>query len=353
MHPLFYDQIPPAIINGICGIGCLSFTIALFYYFYCNTKFNETSGNDIRNNTKYYTIGSSIGFTIFCFAQLISSAVYSYQILVGLATLFWLIAQILTYLIYINRLYYTFDSTSYHITNSILYPLYILLTLFALCHVALGIVFFIEITGNLNQETAGRPYAICYILIELFDLIICIVIVYIFASKIMKLITDFDDEIQYQRSLSIESIISTSSPSMSPMSINTQMSMNPISCNLNHVQKLMIKVMTRYFVLTTIAIITTQIFMITRVLSEILFAVQYDGLQIWTVSLICQGIHCLISVITIFLIFSFGDNLYKISCKRLDIYCKMWCKIIAKRNVVKQKSVPIHNGYIQMTDVKL
>ena len=90
-------------------------------------------------------------FTISCFIQMVTcyagySDPYSpiYQLCLGLGTLTWWIAQVLCYLTYINRLYYTFNNTKYELRNKTLISLYVLIGLFLLCHLGIGILYVLE-----------------------------------------------------------------------------------------------------------------------------------------------------------------------------------------------------------------
>ena len=89
------------------------------------------------------------------------------------------ISQALCYLLYINRLFYTFDGTNHQLRNRTLLSLYILIGFFVLCHLGISIIFILEHKDNslFNWHSAGL-----LILFSLFHLLLCFS--YLFIYKI-------------------------------------------------------------------------------------------------------------------------------------------------------------------------
>eukprot|EP01084_Bolivina_argentea_P035124 65151_1 len=331
----------PLITNAICFAICIIFTILVFHHLYQNIE----PISKIRSSTKHLSLVCMILFTttsiILIFTCYLPFDSIQYSICAAFGSAIWFISQTICYLLYINRLYYTFYSTKYQITNHILYQLYITITLFALCHLGMCIVFILEYKTNpsLNYHTAGIFYAILYISLEIVDLILCINVVYVFASRLIQLICDFNEEEPIHKKHVCHLSISINKKSY---------------IYLNAIQRFMVKVMTQYFLLTTVSNIATQIFLLVRAIAEIFYFydITSDYGHLWTISLVLQGIHCCISVITVYLMFEFGNTLYYTCCGKMDRYCTLWCKNIAKYkatqiyelSVKHQNSV--HNEYV-------
>lgn len=345
------------VINAICAVICLIFTIAILYCFISN---KTGSNSNIRLSTKYLASFCMILFTISSTIQIftayssrINSVLYDLCAISGNG--FWWIAQACCYITYINRLYYTFHGTSYQITNKILLSIYTLIILFILCHFGVFTIFILEYKTQpiLNYHSAGKYYALFYILIEFIDITLCIFVIYLFASKLIALIAEFNevDQIQkYQESIRRESIVTKSRLSMS----------------LNHTQNIMVKIMTQWTLLITVSIIATQLFLIMRSITEVFYAIEIDGVygglvdnNMNNAALILMSFQSVVSVVTIFLMFEFGNKVYIICCGKLDKYCSLWFKKCARNKVTEVYEISMQKhgknscNYVKMEDQKL
>jgi len=312
-------------ITVLCAVICFIFTATLIYHFTVNT-----STTTIKRCTKALTISCMLLLTLSCILQVIVVLYLEYTIstllhgfLMGLAISAWWIGQALCYIMYINRLSIFFFNTKYQLHNNILYPLYILLTLFLLCHISAFIIWLLEYFRFgashplLDFHSAGIFYAFLFMLAELVDLSICVLVLYIFASRLTSLLAEFNEADQAKN--------------VHPFRKMTQ---RKSYVDLNLIQKTMVQIMTQWTVLTTLSVIATQIFLIVRVVTEICYAVYFDeNGHAWLASLILQTIQSAVTVVATFLMFEFGKDLYVACCTKLDRYCFLWFKNAAKRKV--------------------
>ena len=184
-------------------------------------------------------------------------------------------------------------------------------------------------------------------MIEAVDIILCSFIIYVFASKLIYLITEYNEEeklYKYRMSVHKASDEALKIPEKSYVA-------------LNEFQKKLVKIMTKWTLLIVVGVIVTQLYLISKVLSETLFALEVNqekSFISWESTLISQPIQSMVSVLGVYLMFEFGNKTYKICCGKLHKYFRMWFNRIARDKVKMIYEISLetqaHNKYVKMED---
>eukprot|EP01084_Bolivina_argentea_P249984 418657_1 len=322
-----------AVFNAIASIICVSFTMLSIYYL-CMRHAEDTK---IRRSTMLLSILCMLFFSITCFIQIATSYFgpnsdeFIQKVCTGLGNAGWVLSQTCHYWVFINRLYYTFEGTKYEISKFIMRVFYILIALFIVNHACIGLVYSLDKYDQLyGDRKAAIGYVIVYSLIEILDVIICIFTLYLFSTKLIKLIQDFtDDNVEndnrsrgHTQSQSVNSIHSTTVDSN-------------YALQFNHVQRFMVRIMTQYFVLILFGIVTTQMFLIVRVTAEICLIVHnHLYVQVYSYSLLFQSFQCIVNAGGIFLIFEFSKQYYELFCGKFHVYFKLMIKSHARKKAI-------------------
>ena len=245
----------------------------------------------------------------------------------------WGSANIFAYLLYIFRLKVSFRHTAYRTSEQIVYLFYLLIFLF-LCSQILETVLNIgEVYDFLSVETAQIFFIATFGWDQLIDAIMSIMLLAIFINKLFTITIDtIDYESMNQR--------------------NIQRQRNSIL--LNESQMKYLKIVTKQFILSTYAILSTQAYIFWNSFSGIVYSnlvwtfgddINY-GLYVICVILFCND--CISNAIAIYLNFSFNDKLYFSACKSCDKCCGNCCQRLAKNKAKKQMTESGH--YVELVD---
>ena len=226
------------------------------------------------------------------FQQLIGENVYSDFSW----SIFWRLGSTFLYILFIKRLQLTFKDTLYPMKNTkALIVFYIGCFVFVLLDIIGYVVYYSYSTDSISEHTLSIWWSAIVTIAQIIDLMLSSYSIALFVRRIWMLTIDIGDNIDKQ---SVHSI--------------------------NDGQLIIIKAVSKITILSSIAIISSQIFLL---FEASLFGLRYKngytdevslGYDIWWMYL---PIDCIINALSIYLSFDFNDGCYKKMCFCLDGCC--------------------------------
>ena len=234
--------------------------------------------------------------------------------------IFWSFGIFTLYLLFIQRLKKTFQNSIYKISNCINILLFIGMIFFLLIQIADSIInIIVYINKNFNWNQFSLYTLPILILSEFLHFIISCIIVYMFISRLIQL------------------ILLRETNNFSSSQIRDDIS-NDLQINLEEYQQKILNVVIKYFILSTIAIISSQIFFISSIILDISFnssnscCSQRFNIISSYINITIMGIDCCINCLCIFLNFQFKPKWYSLICNCFRKCCQYIClKYVKKR----------------------
>ena len=183
-----------------CLLGCLFIFIIvvtnLFGFDVCLTNVNQASKP--MKSVQWLSSLSLISFTISCASQIYTilqldpqgdvTPDFMSQFTQFTGLLAWTFAQLFIYLLFIANLYYSFNNTILRISSSSLIFLITSIILFFCCRVAYITLYTLYYNGILSTSEVQYPLAYTVCATEFCDLIVSIILVYLFIARLFKLV---------------------------------------------------------------------------------------------------------------------------------------------------------------------
>eukprot|EP01084_Bolivina_argentea_P013172 24689_1 len=314
---IFY--LATAIVGAICAFVCIVILIQAIL--------KKSVNENIDKKIVYLTYGSVAAFGLSMLVFAVSNTMYmSYSrrnCICAITTtvaylLLYTMSQILIYWLLIIRIYQTFHGTKYALSNHIKIPFSLLLIIFCMCGIAGTItdLYGYSCTQDIIDLKQFFVFSSMYSFgTEVIDFIITVFLVILFIKKLLIVTTDINDN-------------------ESHLFVNNEISI------LNNQQKMLLNIITKFFVLTLFATLATQIdiLLITIVtIIDINDDSEETSLIINRMYWILRPIDCVINGICLHLMLETNDNDYRKICRGCDAYMRLCCKRIAKKSVKKKK----------------
>ena len=237
----------------------------------------------------------------------------------------WGSANIFAYLLYILRLKISFKGTSYATSSTLFHLFYLLISLFFASQIFETVLNIGAIYDFMSMQTTQTFFIATFGFDQLIDGIMSIMLLAIFIHKLFAVTIDtLDYDEMSKRKLII----------------------------LDRDSQRWLNLVTKQFVLSTYAIISTQCYIFWNSFSGIVYSEivwKFDenanyGLYILCVLLFCND--CISNAIAIWLNSSFNDKRYFRICKPCDRCCGYCCNKLAKREV--KRRLNIKSSYVLM-----
>ena len=246
---------------------------------------------------------------IFCVATVqFDTQTMEYTILDFIDSISWNLAQLMVYLLLFERVYHAFHGTKYSVNKCNIISFTILLLSYSI----VGIVAFVPKiwlpSSSPWKDISGDIYVIGE---EIIDLMLSIYLIAMFIIKLLQITVDLNDNI-------------------SEKFINAEIAV------LNEQQKKLINIMTKYFMLSFIATLITQLESLVYGVGH--FVWYYDNDWTLYISWILWPIDCAVNSVCLFLIFDMNNEWYLKSCKGFHACIKLWFKRVTKRRIQKKYS---------------
>ena len=305
---------PAAVIQISAGAVsffiCLIILIALIYNIHnapSNIKPNKRS---IR--LTYTVIALLIVSTFFfCFngsyiANFNINVELALILLDGISTIAWNLAQFFVYLLLFERIYHAFNQTKYSVSKYTIIWFTILSVGYLVSSILMYILWSMQSPFSVTEDVFGDVYAIGE---EIIDLILSIYLIGIFINKLLQLTIDLNEN-------------------------DSEKYINSQGGALNEQQQRLIDLMTKYFVLSFMATLITQ-------LESLVYCIGYfddSGWGYWVlyVSWILWPVDCAVNSICLFLIFEINGKWYHKWCKGFHACIKLFFKRATKRKLRKK-----------------
>ena len=317
--------------------------IILVFRIHCTYSYN-TPSKSIRNLAYLaiicFIISMTTGVsTIFISYSNINWTYTKYAICNIFIVISWNCAQILIYISLLHRIFDTFRATKYELSQFNLICFAILICLYILCCISWIISTILNISHdkkhvfdtnddifNFEGFGIGDFYALG---IEILDLLICIFLITMFIKKMVSLTVDLNDNVFGSGSICNDDHHETS---------------------LNDHQRKLLNIMTKYFILSLIATISTQIECLLLCINWFFNLYFDDGMMIQITSWIIEivfPLDCMINSLCIFLLFDINKDLYNKWCKLCHFCCLEFC---FKKNTEKKIKKTIGSMKLLLTD---
>eukprot|EP01084_Bolivina_argentea_P212130 360650_1 len=299
---------------------CICFTIAVQFCYYAYFKY--TNGIKIRS-VQWMTL---LGLTMFALSGMALCQVSYYdeshaifKITDVSNIMFWSTAQTCTYYLFLRRLYHVFSNTAYQLPNSYFFALLFGIMLFLCIEYIVAIGWFLHFVGFIQHESVRFMDLSLTFCAAITDLICSIAFIYLFTSRLSKLYTI--------------DIIRTENR-------DTTTSIDR--------QEQLIDVIVRYFLLSCIATVTTQIFLLIFTISDIAYLINSNGngyIIFENIGFVFWAFDNAVNAICIFMNINFAHNVYHKWCNACHILCLSCFKSnIQKKVYMKQMKDPSKIG---------
>eukprot|EP01084_Bolivina_argentea_P272985 464924_1 len=249
-------------------------------------------------------------------------------------TLFpYILAQIFIYHLLITRLYVAFDGTKYAFSKYVYVIFIILIIGFLLCGIA-GLIsnfmveeyFYTENSLHITDDVLTGTKSVYSFGMEIIDFIITAMLVILFIKRLLRVSVDISCNESY-RFVDNESVV------------------------LNNEQKVLLNVVTKFFILTLFATMVTQFTMAILCVNKIIRATSAVHSEFFKVTHLIYwwlfAVDCVINSICLYLMPDLCDASYRNMCSGCDSYVRLCCKGVTKKSI-KRKYTGINNTDISM-----
>eukprot|EP01084_Bolivina_argentea_P017166 32064_1 len=269
---------------------------------------------------RLYSIAGLALFTmsnIFCLAAFVMpiDGTLMEIVTLSLSDMSWSLATVLCYLLWIVRMKHCFLNTPYQPSSLTYKIMYIGIATFFIFQMTMDILLFLWESKVITYIFLDKYDIINIFVKSLIHTIVSVFLIYLFLSRLMKITVevaeDDHDDISDFQSESLE---------------------------LTGLQKSLIHIITKYGVLFTSMIITTEFYILGDVILSIAYLLETGNdtsstHETYHVKWIILGINCVIMSICILLSFEFSDRCYQRICKCCHLYCRRCFSSKAKRDI--------------------
>ena len=344
------------VIHAIVAIIIVPLTIHLLYKLLWT--FHDNNNNNNNNNIGRRKMKSEMKiltclFSIFfipllianLFTEIYSDGSHPKQRLNWNLTMnvFYLLVNVCLYIIIIQRFKITFNDSHYASSHK----LYIFLSFLVILYFLVYCSFFVIYAAQTHWFPASDAYKF-YIFVDVnvvtIDLILTLIITYLFFTKLQRLIIDTyrmnNDRISNE--IEIEEI---------------EMSLSRKSVSLNANQNRMIVILTRLIILTLPAMFSSVLLWTISTWSWILTDTDSNAPILHKFTNILHAFLIPLDIVTnflcIYLNFHFTKRLYRIICCGFDKCCLECCKCIIQCRIVKQekRDYQLQTRYRQLSNI--
>lgn len=288
---------------------------------------------------KRISLISIIGFIIAYIAQLLYLILYNdrsfkslskneriiQMIIDGMIRFAWSSGEALTHILFLWRLHKTFYGTKYQSSMTVFKLCYIGIATFIILQIGVIIV---RTLWNLFILNNANLYSLLLFILEssmvLLDLMISVILVSLFTKKLFAVNCSLSDI------------------------NNTTFSTKRIK--LTESQSSLISVISKYTILSIIAIGTSSIIQMIQSCVQILWFFEHNEKNITYIMMLSYWylwpVDIIINIWCIYLNLEHSQKQYDFCCGKLQIYCNLWCKSIAKKKIEKYVDLE----YILMED---
>lgn len=327
-----YEQLIPFMwaTNSVACIICITFTVMAIYFQNCRKNVNPEQNSEVLS-VKYSATMAMILFSITCGVQNVTVSYLSYsigfQIFQIVTQCSWLIAQISCCFMFIFRLRQTFKNTKWAISKTTISMFYVSLFIFMLINIAIWTIFTITYnTSDIPDITAFKINSILTIIVNIMDSIISFCTVYLYSSKLLQCMEKFNDDLY----TNIATIAQRN---------NDAMSGGGRGIRLSSTQKMLVELMTKLFLISFLALGSTQIYLISQVILYSMVKLRNDGdplyFTMYFITIILQSFSCVINTICIYTTFDFSEKFYNNLCSKAHGCFAFCCSNYAKRRMNK------------------
>eukprot|EP01084_Bolivina_argentea_P019155 35621_1 len=370
---------PLILLTAACTIICLIIFLLLSTQLICACsdpcEMNDIDAPNPIKSVQYLSILSLLSFTICAGSQLLiiesldrdlnlPDNSYYEEIICSINTFSWAFAQSLVYLLFITNLHHTFKNTSLFISKSMLIFLFTLVIIFFILNITWMILFLLYYNATIHQYNFGWLATVIVSVTELIDLIVSIILVYIFVNRLFMLfVINNEQSIVYRQNknksipYSIQKIENDSWNSSLISDKLTPNAQNSLTCiaeddeksiakrseSLNIQQKSIVYTASKYTILTSIAIVSTQLYLISGVNNGIA-VMRYNASKLYyndsfRIYVALLTIDCCINSLCVCLNFEFSKTWYNSLCFLCNSCCNVICIKISKKWYYKNKKI--------------
>ena len=270
--------------GALSGLICLITLIALIIRIYKVS--NNKRPNKISLKMTYTAISLFVTSMLFyCFPWTYTPNPNRIVLFDIVSTVSWNLAQFIVYLLLFERVYHAFNNTKYSVSKyTVIW--FMILSFAYLSSVVVYILWDIQAPNSNSENVFGDIYSIGE---EVIDLILSVYMIAIFMNKLFQLTVDLAG--------------------------------NDLPEILTIQQQRLIHIMTKYFILSFIATLVTQLESLIYCFAEF-SGTQGDYKWILYVSFLLWPIDCAVNSICLFLIFDINERLYIKSCGKFHTCIK-------------------------------
>ena len=346
---------PLLILTGICVIICIGMLFVIGTQFICGFDICLTQINHRQpiKYVRYFSFFSLFSFIICLISQIyiiksldadlnIPNYEWQQDIITSVNTISWAFGQLCIYLLFVLNLHFTFKNTLLALSKRVLIFLYILIILFFILQLSFTVLFIIYYNLFISDAQFSMIAMVIVSVTVFNDIILSFALVYLFVNKLFKLFVltlthenhsklgpyDVSKEesksswlIQAQKSLAEELGVEA-----------VRVSKNKKDVGLNVKQESILNTASKYAILSSIAIISTQLYLISQLNNVISINGSQDyynwSFRIYTALL---SLDCFINSLCIFLNFEFNQLCFLKCCCLCDSCCHSICRCISKR----------------------
>ena len=290
--------------NIIAAIICIILLLTIWYYWYA-------VGMKVANRT--IMVLSMAGISLYCLSS-ISLAIGAMELIdiVHISDIvdipLWSSSQICTYLVFTNRFKISFKDTKYALPNKLYLIYYIMLTIYFMIHCAEVITYIlVEYTSNSLNNNQYLDYFIAASFSVLFiDLFLSISLLWTFLHKLIGLHIDIGQQ-----------------------------------SNARYKQNAIIHVMSKMNILTTISVLSSQVFVIFTLCLNTLH--RFDIVDLKEFGTLLKILFSLwafenvINAMCIYLSFEFAAPVYDKLCRKMHYCCVALCVKWTRKRTIEIK----------------
>eukprot|EP01084_Bolivina_argentea_P252431 423707_1 len=346
-------------LTAACGFFCVIITFVVTSHLYgVKICFLASSGQPVKS-VQYLSMISLVSFII-CLSseaciivmlengyEIAGDELYP-QIVVGINFTSWTLGQACIYGMFIVNLHTTFKNTLLEISKCVLVTLCILVSIFTISRLLYVTYWLLYYNLVVSENHFAINAAIIVFVTECVALILSIVLVYLFVNRLFKLfVINHRNRKHLIHPLIQESTISTYDVSTeaaisairqldenATISVNyTEDSVGGATTTINTKQESILYVASKYAILSSIAIISTQLYLLSSLNNAIAI---YNGESMYyyiSFNIYCAfiALDSLINSLSICLNFEFSEVWFVTLCCLCDMCCHSICLWISKK----------------------
>ena len=219
----------------------------------------------------------------------------------------WALGTVSIYILFIKRLHLTFYGTKWNISKNMYRLLYFGCALFLMVFIMADISYYMKLGGTISENNYTDMAVLNIILQQIIDFVLSITLMTIFIQRLRRLNIEIGvNDNNFDKNKSIQS-----------------------DSTLNKSQMMIVSSMSKVTILSCVAIISTQVFLI------------YEGIIYWlgtpvmlnNIRYLLVALDCSINSICVVLSFDFANRFYNRLCCCCDYGCQRLCTYQAKKQL--------------------